>query len=205
MQYPLELTFKFWALTPQISVIDAQGNQVFYVRQKLFKLKEVINIFADEQRTQQTHTIKADRIIDFSARYNFYKGDQGPQSKGGAKGGAELGAIKRHGWKSIWKSRYDIFDGETVTFTLQEEDPWVKVFDYLFSEIPVVGWFTGYVFNPSYLVARTDGTPIMRLQKKPTFMSRIFTIEQMGKLDSQEEESILLSLIMMILLERRRG
>jgi uncharacterized protein YxjI len=194
MKYPLKLTFKFWALAPQIAVEDAAGNSLFYVRQKLFKLKEVINVFADSQRTQLLYNIKADRIIDFSARYNFSD-----------TMGQTLGAVKRRGWKSLWKAHYDIFDGDEVVFTVTEENPWVKVMDALFAEIPIVGMFTGYVFNPVYLVSRVSGNTVMRLEKQPAFLSRIFTIKRVDQLSDREEVQILLSLLMMILLERQRG
>lgn len=194
MQYPLKLTFKFWALAPQISVVDAQGQLSFYIRQKLFKLKEVINVFADENRSQQLYTIKADRIIDFSARYNFADNN-----------GSYLGSVKRRGLRSIWRTYYEIFDGEQVVMLIQEENPWVKVLDAFFSEIPIVGMFSGYVFNPVFLVKRTDGTIVMRLEKTPSFFSRIFTIKQVDQLNSREETQALLSLKMMLLLERSRG
>jgi hypothetical protein len=71
MQFPLTLEFKKVALSPQISVLDASGNLIFYVKQKLFKLKEAITIFADREQTQPLYSINADRVIDFSARYRF--------------------------------------------------------------------------------------------------------------------------------------
>ena len=194
MQYPLKLTFKFWALAPQISVVDAQEQLSFYIRQKLFKFKEVINVFADENRSQQLYTIKADRIIDFSARYNFADNN-----------GSYIGSVKRRGLRSIWRTYYEIFDGEQVMMLIQEENPWVKVLDAFFSEIPIIGMFSGYVFNPVFLVKRTDGTIVMRLEKIPSFLSRIFTIKQVDKLNSREETQALLSLMMMLLLERSRG
>ncbi|BAT52794.1 hypothetical protein NOS3756_17350 [Nostoc sp. NIES-3756] len=194
MQYPLELTFKFWALAPQISVVDAQDNLVFYVKQKLFKLKEAITIFADAERTRPLYYIKADRIIDFSARYDF------SDSNGG-----NIGAVKRRGLKSLWRARYDIFDGDTTTLNIQEKNPWVKIADALFAEIPIVGIFTGYVFNPVYLVSRADGTVVMRLEKIPAFLSRKFIIKPVEQISDREEQQILLSLIMMLLLERNRG
>ncbi|MBD2203304.1 hypothetical protein H6G33_05080 [Calothrix sp. FACHB-1219] len=194
MQYPLELTFKFWALAPQISIADSQGNLVFYVKQKLFKLKEAITIFADTEQTRPLYYIKTDRIIDFSARYNFSDSE-----------GREIGAVKRRGLRSLWRARYDIFDGETSNLTIQEKNPWVKVADALFAEIPVVGLFTGYVFNPVYLVSRADGTVVMRLEKIPSFLSRRFTIKQVDQLSDREQEQVLLSLMMMLLLERNRG
>jgi uncharacterized protein YxjI len=194
MQYPLELTFKLWAFAPQISVVDSQGNLVFYVKQKLFKLKEAITIFADAERTRPLYYIKADRIIDFSARYEFTDSN-----------GVSIGAVKRRGLKSLWRARYDIFDGDTTTLNIQEKNPWVKIADALFAEIPILGMFTGYVFNPVYLVSRADGTVVMRLEKIPTFLSRKFIIKPVEQISDREEQQILLSLIMMLLLERNRG
>ncbi len=194
MQYPLELTFKLWSLAPQLTVQDSKGDMIFCVRQKLFKLKEAIGVFADLERTQLRYEIKADRIIDFSARYNFLDTT-----------GKVMGAVKRHGFKSFWRARYDIYDGETVILTISEKNPWVKVMDSLFAEIPIVGLFTGYVFNPIYVVNRPDGSTVMRLEKQPAFLSRIFTIKQVDRLGDREETQILLSLIMMLLLERNRG
>jgi uncharacterized protein YxjI len=194
MQYPLELTFKIWTFAPKISVTDSQGNLVFFVKQKLFKLKEAITVHADEQQTKLLYSIKADRIIDFSARYNFSDSD-----------GNHIGSVKRKGLKSLWRARYEIFDSEVSNFTLQEENPWVKVLDALFQEIPVVGLFSGYFLNPKYHVSRTDGNVVMRLEKQPSFFSRKFTIKQVDQLSDREESQILLSLLMMILLERARG
>lgn len=194
MQYPLELTFKFWALAPQISVVDSQGNLAFYVKQKLFKLKEAITIFADSDRTLPLYSIKADRIIDFSARYDFSDSN-----------GSYLGAVKRRGLKSLWRARYDIFDGDVTNLNIQEQNPWVKIADALFAEIPIVGMLTGYLFNPVYLVSRADGTVVMRLEKIPSFLSRKFTIKPIDQISDREESQVLLSLIMMLLLERHRG
>lgn len=193
-QYPLQLTFKFWSLAPTISITDREGRLILYVRQKLFRLKEVIEVFRDEQRAQTLYTIKADRIIDFSARYNFAN----PQ-------GQPLGAVKRKGLKSLWKAHYDIFEGDRIVFSIQEENPWIKVLDALFSEIPIVGMFTGLVFNPTYIVTRPGGQIAMVLDKVPSFWSRLFTIKQLNPINEQEEAQILLSLLMMLLLERSRG
>ena len=194
MHYPLELKFKLWAFAPQLSITDSQGNLALYVRQKLWKLREAIGVFSDTERTNQLYSIKADRILDFSARYNF--SDQADKP---------LGAVKRRGLKSLWKSHYDVFDGEMVVFTIQEENPWIKVIDSLCAEIPILGMFTGYVFNPTYLVSRPDGRTVMHLSKQPTFLSRIFSIKKVDQISDREEIQVVLSLLMMLLLERNRG
>jgi uncharacterized protein YxjI len=195
LNYPLRLSFKILAIARQLSVTDSTGRLVFYVKQKAFKLKEAVTIFADEAQTQPLYTIGADRVIDFSARYHIR--DQS---------GGTLGSVKRQGMKSIWRSRYDIMGGEQVVMTIQEVNPWSKVFDSLFGEIPVLGIFTGYFFHPAFDVLRPNGQPIMRLTKEPAFLEGKFRIENTGPLQSEGEELlILLSLLMMVLLERARG
>ena len=197
-QYPLHITFKIWTLSPnRVSVTDNQGKLLFVMRQKAFRLKEAIIVYADEQLSQPLYEIRADRIIDFSARYNF------SDTKG-----TDLGGVKRQGMKSLWSAKYDIFDrlaATTPMMTIREDEPWIKVLDALFSEIPIVGMFTGYVFNPSYTLARASGANVMKLAKIPGFLSRNFTIQKVDQLDEQEEIQSILSILMMIFLERRRG
>jgi uncharacterized protein YxjI len=194
MQFPLTLSFKKVALSPQISITDANGHLLFYVKQKLFKLKEAVTIFADQAQTKPLFTIEADRVIDFSARYRFYD-----QNK------IEFGSVKRQGRKSIWKAHYDIYDGEFVVSHIQEENVWTRVGDAFFSEIPIIGLFAGYVFNPTYLVARPDGTTVVKVKKQPAFLESSFTIEEAVDIDEASELRTILSIIMMTLLERTRG
>ncbi len=54
-RYPLEMVFKLIALAPQMSIRDAEGNLVFYVKQKVFKLKEEVIVFADQEQTQELY------------------------------------------------------------------------------------------------------------------------------------------------------
>src|SRR5512136_2898903 len=108
MQYPLELSFKIMALSPQIAVSDATGQLQFYVKQKLFKLKEAVTVFADEAQSMPLYEIKADRMLDFSARYRFTD-----------PGGQEVGSVKRQGMKSLWSVRYDVLDGEGTVLTIR--------------------------------------------------------------------------------------
>lgn len=194
MQYPLELSFKVMALAPQISVTDASGDQIFYVKQKLFKLKEEVTVFADTAQTQPLYSINADRIIDFSAQYHFT--DQA---------GTTLGSVKRDGMKSLWRARYDLLNGSAPNLTIHEENPWVRVLDGLVGEIPLVGLVSGYVFHPAYLVDRADGTTLMRLQKEPAFFESKFSIRKLAEMQPTEETRVLLGLLMMVLLERSRG
>jgi uncharacterized protein YxjI len=194
LRYPLTLSFKVIALAPQFSIRDANGSLVGYVKQKLFKLKEAVTVFADEQQTQPLYTLKADRIWDFSARYHLADSQ-----------GAALGSVKRHGVKSLWKAQYDILDDDRLVMSIHEENPWVKVLDALINEIPILGMFSGYLFHPAYLVSRPDGAIVMRMAKQPAFFEGKFAVDKLAPLSEREEKSVLLSLIMMLLLERTRG
>ena len=44
MNYPLLLSFKIVAFAPQLKVTDVNGALVCFVRQKMFKLKEAVDI-----------------------------------------------------------------------------------------------------------------------------------------------------------------
>ena len=195
MNYPLNLSFKLLALASQIYVRDANGQLIGYVKQKLLKLKEDINVFADEQQTQHLYNIKADRIIDFLAKYNFTDAQ-----------GRSLGSIRRKGMRSIFKAHYLIFDeNDTQTMEIHEENGWIKVFDALLGEVPILGMFTGYVFNPSYIVTRLDSSQVARLKKQPAFFEGVFELDPLTQLSDDEEKKVLLAVLTMTLLERMRG
>lgn len=195
MNFPVDLTFKLLALASQIYVRDANGNLMGYVKQKLLKLKEDINVFADESQTTVIYNIKADRVLDFSARYTFRDGT-----------GNVIGAIKRKGMRSIWKANYEIADAQDQhILTINEENGWVKVVDSLVGELPIIGMFTGYFFNPSYILSRVDGTPIARLAKQAAFFEGKFQITPQSQITPAEEVQVLLSFLTMTLLERGRG
>ena len=195
-QYPLSLVFKITTLSSDFTVSDARDKSLFYVRQKMFKLLEEVLVCKDSTQAQQLYTIKANKWLDFSAAYNFT-----------STAGQDLGKVARKGWASIFKAHYEIFDAQQkLTHTIREENAWVKVFDALFGEIPILGMFTGYLFHPAYLVTNKTGAVVVRLVKEPSLIGRRFKLEKkLGFTTEEEEESVLLSLSMLLLLERRRG
>lgn len=195
MNYPIDFTFKLLALASQIYIRDASGALLGYAKQKLLKFKEDVRIFADEAQTQELYQIKADRVIDFSARYNFIDSQTGQQ----------IGAIKRRGMRSIWRAHYEIFDGNSVVMEIKEESAMVKIVDGLIGEIPIIGMFTGYFFNPAYVATRSNGTPVARLQKQPAFFEGKFQLTPQTQMSDAEEQRVVLGFLMMTLLERSRG
>lgn len=195
LQFPLNLTFKIGTLSNDFAIKDANDSMVAFVRQKMLKLVDEVQVYTNENRSEQIYTIKANKWIDFSATYAFTNA-----------AGLDVGRVARKGWASIWKANYVIFDAlQTKQLTVQEENPWAKVFDSLMGDIPILNFFTGYLFHPVYAVSRPDGTKIVRLRKIKSFFGRQFVIEKLETLENGEEERIILGLMMMILLERERG
>jgi len=196
MNYPLNLSFKVVAVAPQIFVKDAQGGSICYVKQKLFKFKEDIQVFSDESKSRQIASIKANKVLDWSARYFFTDNE-----------GNDVGSVGRQGMRSIWRARYDVFNpgDEAADFKVQEENPWTKVMDGVLGGIPILGMFSGYFFHPSYVATRADGTPVMRVKKQAAFFEGKFTIEKLADLSPQEEVNLIYAFLMLLLLERSRG
>jgi len=129
MNYPLQLSFKLLAIGSKIYVRDANGNLLGYVKQKLFKLKENIDVFADEGQTQLLFNIKADRLLDFSAGYNFTSAN-----------GQSLGSVRRRGMRSIFRANYEVFDASgNQVMQIHEENGWIKVMDAVLGEVPLIG------------------------------------------------------------------
>ena len=183
------------ALAPQFSISDAQGKEIAYVKQKLFKLKEDIKVFTDSTQTTQIYSIKADRWLDWSASYLFTDMENN-----------NLGKVGRKGTKSLWKATYNIIDNnDQHEFIIQEHNAFVKIMDGLFSEIPVLNFFTGYFFNPKYDIKRTNGEVVGQLVKESSLVSRNFSLNVFGHTDESENQRLTLSAMMIVLLERGRG
>lgn len=196
MNYPLSFRFKLLAFSPQIYITDASGQEVLYVKQKLFRLREKVEVHSDSSRQHLLCTIEADRILDWSARYTF----RDPS-------GRELGAVGRRGMRSLWSAHYDVFapHSRDPLFSIQEENPIAKLLDSLLGEIPILGVLTAFLFHPKYLASRTNGTPVMRLTKQAAIFEGRFKLESLGEASEGESLAIILSYLMMNLLERQRG
>jgi uncharacterized protein YxjI len=83
-------------------IFDQGGNLQFFIKQKAFKLKEEINVFADEAQSNKRLTIKAGGIMDFSGSYSIED----------AQTGESVGGGKRQGLKSLFRDEWEILDAD---------------------------------------------------------------------------------------------
>ncbi len=194
MQYPIDLRFKLLAFGQRITATDANGQTLMFIKQKMFKLKEQVEIYGDSNQTSVLFRIAADRIIDFSANYHFTDA-----------AGTDWGSLRRKGMRSLWSAHYEVMQNGQIDMTIEEESPMKKLLESLLSEIPIVGFIAVYLLNPSYIVRRPDGTPLLRLIKQPAVWEGKYTLEKLNELPADDELRSLMSLIMLVLLERKRG
>jgi len=197
MKFPLELSFKIVTISSKLFVKDADGQLLAFVKQKKFRFKEHVEIFTDESRSIKLADIRANKVIDWSARYNFTQAS-----------GETFGAVGRKGGRSLFKATYTVFDkeGDDPIFIIEEENPMAKFIDGFLGEIPIIGLVFSMLFNPKYIAKRVGSeSPVMRLTKQPALFEGKFILDELVDVTEVEEQVLLFSFLMLNLLERGRG
>lgn len=100
------------ALTGKIRFYNPSGEVVLFSEQKMFKLREDIRVFSDEQKSQEILAIKARQILDFSAAYDVVDSTTGEK----------VGALRRKGLKSILRDEWEVLDPSDNAIGLCFED-----------------------------------------------------------------------------------
>lgn len=193
-QYPLNFKFKIGTISNDFVAKDASGNTIFYVREKLFTWRDIIKIFSDESKSELLYELRSNKLIDFQQTFTMTNAD-----------GKVIGKVRRKTIRSLWRSTFKLMDAEDVhDNTINEKNPWVKFWDGIFGEIPIIGALSGYVFNPSYILSSNAGEPLFEIKKQPSFFGRKFSVDKLSDREMNEERFVL-SLILMVLMERSKG
>ena len=100
------------ALTGRFRFYDPMGNLVMFSEQKMFKLREDIRVYADENKTQEVLSIKARQFVDFSAAYDVV--DTALNQK--------VGALRRKGLRSLLRDEWEVLDANDNVKGLLFED-----------------------------------------------------------------------------------
>ena len=100
------------ALAGKFRVYDPSGRLVMFSEQKMFKWREDIRVYADENKTQEVLSIKARQIVDFSAAYDVV--DTASNQK--------VGALRRKGLRSILRDEWEVLDASDNVKGLLFED-----------------------------------------------------------------------------------
>jgi hypothetical protein len=96
-------------------IYGPDGSLAFYSKQKAFRLKEDIRLFADEGATEEVLTILARSWLDFAAAYDVID----------AQTGEKVGGLKRRGFTSFVRDEWIIMDAYDRDIGLIQEDSMV--------------------------------------------------------------------------------
>ena len=88
------------ALTGKFRIYDPMGNLVLFSEQKMFRLREDIRVYSDENKSQEVLSIKARQILDFSAAYDVV--DTALNQK--------IGVLRRKGLRSLLRDEWEVLD-----------------------------------------------------------------------------------------------
>lgn len=112
-QFPTYLLKRqVFALTGKFRMYDPAGNLVMFSEQKMFKLREDIRVYADEEKSQEVLSIKARQIIDFSAAYDVV--DTAYNQK--------VGTLRRKGLNSMLRDEWQVLDANDNQIGVLFED-----------------------------------------------------------------------------------
>jgi len=101
-----------FALAGTFRFYDPSGNLVMFSQQKMFKLREDIRVYNDENKTQEVLNIQARQIIDFSAAYDVV--DTAYNQK--------VGTLRRKGWSSMLRDEWQVLDANDNQIGVLFED-----------------------------------------------------------------------------------
>lgn len=109
-------------------IFGTDGALLFYVRQKAFRLREEVTVFADEAQTLPQLRIRARQILDFSATYDITD----------ANSGEVVGALRRKGLRSLLRDAWVVLSpGDDEVASVEEDSAILALLRrFLFSLIP---------------------------------------------------------------------
>ena len=150
--------FKMFGAAFRIYSYD--GRLLAYSKQKAFKLKEDIRVFADEAQTIELMNIRADRVIDFSANYRVVD----------SRTGEVYGSLRRKGWSSLFRDQWEILDDQgIVRGRIIEESAW-KAFFRRMNEILAM-------CMPQTFLLEVGGVTVAKMKQRFRWFTQEFDVD----------------------------
>jgi uncharacterized protein YxjI len=103
---------KVFDIAPKFHFYDLHGNKIAFLKQKLFKLKEDIRLYADDSATRELLLIKARHVFDIATTYDVT--DATSQQR--------VGALRRKALKSMLRDEWEILDPNDAVLGFVRED-----------------------------------------------------------------------------------
>ena len=193
LKFPLNIKFHIATFSNDFSVTDANNHSLFYVREKMFSWRDAIKVYRDSSKKEELFQLRSNKIIDFQQTFTISDTQ-----------GNVIGKARRKTFKSFWTATFHIYDAnDNHLYTIKERSGFVRMMDGMIGEIPVLGFFSGYIFNPKYVLTDLQGREMMEVSKEPSFFGRNFKLNQYQS--SQDDSLFVLSFMMMLISDRNRG
>jgi uncharacterized protein YxjI len=104
---------KFWKVFgASFHVYGPDGALLAYSKQKAFRLREDVRVYADEAMASPLLSIQARQIVDFSAAYDVVD----------ARTGTKVGAARRKGFASLLRDSWEVLDEQDRFVARVRED-----------------------------------------------------------------------------------
>jgi hypothetical protein len=129
-------------------VLDPDEQLIFFTKQKAFKLKEDIRLFANEAMEEELLVLQARKVIDFGATYDVFDPVRNET----------VGSLRRKGMKSMLKDEWIVFGPSEEPVALVKEDSTAMAVLRRLHE-----WFT--LIAPQAHHIEQNGLPVARYQQ----------------------------------------
>jgi hypothetical protein len=134
------------------------GRLLAYSKQKAFKLREDIRVYADEAMTVELLYIQAAQIVDWSAAYHVTDSQTGEQ----------IGTLRRKGWSSVFRDSWEILDPEgDLRGRVIEDSGWKALIRRM------VDW-SAFLIPQTFLIQVGDQTVATMRQNHNAFAPKFF-------------------------------
>jgi hypothetical protein len=97
LQFPLDFKFHIATISNDFSVTEATGQSVYYVREKMFTLKDKIKVYGDSNKSELLYELTSNRLIDFQQTFTITD-----------KNGNIVGKARRKTLQSFWTATFHI-------------------------------------------------------------------------------------------------
>lgn len=193
LKFPLDIKFHIATFSNDFSVTDANNQPLFYVREKMLSWRDVIKVYRDSSKKEELYHLRSNKLIDFQQTFTITDAN-----------GNIVGKARRKTLKSFWTATFHIYDAnDNHLYTIKERSGFVRMMDGIVGEIPVISFFSGYIFNPKYVLTNLNDTEFMEVSKEPSFFGRKFKLNQFQT--SNNDSLLILSFMMMLISDRNRG
>ena len=172
--------FKFLGAAFRLQTLD--GRLLAYSKQKAFKLREDIRVYADESQTVELLNIQADRIVDFSAAYKVIDSTTGEA----------VGGLRRKGWSSLFRDSWELLDPQgQVRGHILEDSQWKALVRRTIDLAAVV-------LPQTYLI-QVEGTTVATMRQNFLGIPPKFTIDLSRDTDGRLPRPLAIAAVVLLL------